>query len=104
MLIFSVYLLALPVVSCAESLACADEIEICQAADDCTEDCTDERPDGCDSFCSCSCCVHIVSVNFPVPQFTELKPVISNELLNTYTDIFLPSNHFGNIWQPPRIA
>ena len=97
-------MLALPVIAqrvdaCAETEVCAEEVELCLA-----DDCSDEEEDDCGSFCACSCCVHIVSVNLQSPATTVEKILKKNTLLCFYDNISLPSNYFGNIWQPPKLG
>jgi hypothetical protein len=93
------YLLALPCITCAETQGCKDEqqSQLSQAHEH-------EEPDtdDCGNLCNCSCCGHIVSVNFQLTEFVINKPVFKNNNLITYCNIFLPSNYFGNIWQPPK--
>lgn len=101
LLIFSIYLLVLPAMACAEIGGCAEEEQYCFNAAD---DCEDEERSDCGSFCACSCCVHIVSVNFQSPETTVEKILEKNTLLCFYDNISIPSNYFGNIWQPPRVS
>ena len=102
MLIFCVYLLALPVMACAGEDNCNDATEqIIKQTNNHTDH--EEKEDGCGSFCTCSCCVHIVSVNFQSPVISIDKPVEENTTLSFYHNISLPSNYFGNIWQPPKM-
>ena len=97
--IFSIYLLLLPGITCAGTDNCSDipEHAVSQATNH-----ADDDEDGCGSFCTCSCCVHIVSVNFQSPVISIDKPIEKNTTLSFYHNISLPSNYFGNIWQPPR--
>ena len=102
LLIFSIYLLVLPGIACAGVDTCSDEQEntISQTANH-----TDhEDEDDCGNFCTCSCCVHIVSVNYQAAFIVCDKPLLKNKLLSAYYSISLPSNCFGNIWQPPRMS
>jgi len=98
--LFSVYLLVLPGVSCAETLVCADETtQLIQA-----ENHEEHQEEDCGSFCNCSCCVHIVSVNYQQNVLEVKKTVLVNSRVFFYCDVTIPSNYFGNIWQPPRLA
>ena len=102
-LIFSLYMLALPAI--AQRVDICAETEICAADDECTDDaCSDEEKEDCGSFCACSCCVHIVSTNLQLPAISSEKVTLKSLDLNFYHNISLPSNHFGNIWQPPRVV
>ena len=104
MLVFCVYLLALPVVACAGTDNCMDaatELIVKQTADQADHE---ENEDGCGNFCTCSCCLHIVSVNFQSPLISIVKPIIKSKKLLFYHNISLPSNYFGNIWQPPKMC
>ena len=60
--------------------------------------------EACGPFCACFCCGHIVSQNFQVPKITVAKPVIKERLQSFYDNISLPSDFFGNIWQPPKVS
>jgi hypothetical protein len=102
-LLFSLYMLALPAI--AQQVDVCQDTEVCTADDACEDDgCSEEEADDCGSFCACSCCVHIVSVNNYSPVCTVVKAEEKNILLSFYHNISLPSNYFGNIWQPPRAA
>jgi len=100
LIIFSVYLLLLPAMACAGVDTCNDEVEntVAKAA---THD--EHEKEDCGNFCSCSCCVHIVSVNFQSPLLVVNKPLAADQKHALYHNISLPSNYFGNIWQPPKM-
>jgi hypothetical protein len=101
MLIFSVYLFLLPGIACAGEDNCKDELE--SVVTKTTDHNNDEKED-CGNFCTCTCCVHIVSVNFQVPLIGIDKPIVKTTKLSFYNNISLPSNYFGNIWQPPKMG
>lgn len=103
MLIFSLYLLVLPGIACAGEDNCSDEPENITEKAGNHNDHEDEKDD-CGSFCTCSCCIHIVSVNYQQAVVINDKPVLKNKQLSSYYSISLPSNYFGNIWQPPRMS
>ncbi|MBL7701979.1 MAG: hypothetical protein JNM14_06990 [Ferruginibacter sp.] len=103
MLIFSLYLLALPGITCAGEDNCNDEpVNITEQTAGHAEH-EDEKED-CGNFCTCSCCIHIVSVNFQPAVVINNKPLLTNKQLSSYYSISLPSNYFGNIWQPPKMS
>jgi hypothetical protein len=93
----------LPGIACAGEDKCNDEPENITAQTASHTDHEDEKED-CGSFCTCSCCIHIVSVNFQQVAVMGDKPLLKNRQLSTYYSISLPSNFFGNIWQPPRMS
>jgi hypothetical protein len=103
LLIFSLYLLALPVLACTGEDNCSvkEESAVTQTA---AHSGHEDEEDGCGSFCTCSCCVHIVSVNFQTAIIIDNKPLLKNKQLSSYYSISLPSNYFGNIWQPPKMG
>jgi hypothetical protein len=103
MLIFSIYLLVLPGIACAGTDGCADEIQsaVTQTGNNTGHE--NEKED-CGAFCTCSCCVHIVSVSFQSPVIIVDKPLIKSKQQSVYNNISLPSNYFGNIWQPPKMS
>jgi hypothetical protein len=101
LLIFSVYLLLLPGISCAGVDNCGDE-EKTAVSKIAGHD--EHEEDDCGSFCTCSCCVHIVSVNFQSLVIAINKPIAESVKHNFYHNISLPSNYFGNIWQPPKMS
>jgi hypothetical protein len=95
--------LVLPVVACAGTDGCADEL---QSSVTQTENHSrhEKKTEDCGAFCTCSCCVHIVSVNFQTPVIIIDKPLIKSKQLSVYNKISPHSNYFGNIWQPPKIG
>lgn len=103
MLIFSIYLLVLPGIACADTDNCTDELQssVTQTGNNTGHE--NEKED-CGAFCTCSCCVHIVSVNFQSAVIICDKPLLKNKQLSCYCSISLPSNYFGNIWQPPKMG
>ncbi len=102
LLIFSIYLLALPGIACAVTDVCSDEAEhVVTQTDNHT---SNEDEEDCGNFCTCSCCVHIVSVNFQAAVILNEKQLFKNKQLSSYYSISLPSNYFGNIWQPPKMS
>jgi len=102
MLIFSLYLLMLPGIACAGEDTCNDEPVNATGQTASHSDHEDEED--CGNFCTCSCCVHIVSVNFQSAVISNDKTLLKNEQLSFYYSISLPSNYFGNIWQPPKMS
>ena len=102
-LIFSIYLLILPCVACAETDTCNDDLQSSVTQTGNHPEPGKEKED-CGSFCTCSCCVHIVSVNFQLYKISAEKLLDRNRLRLFYDDISLPSNYFGNIWQPPKFS
>ncbi len=103
--IFSLYLLVLPVVSCAEVDGRMDELQssVTQTQTE-THSGNEKKTEDCGAFCTCSCCVHIVSVSFQSPVIIIDKPLLKSKQQSVYNNISLPSNYFGNIWQPPKIG
>jgi hypothetical protein len=101
LLIFSVYLLLLPGIACAGTDNCSDQAgsSVAKTAGD-----GQHEKEDCGNFCTCSCCVHIVSVNFQSPIINIDKPVEESVKHFFYHNVSLPSNYFGNIWQPPKMC
>jgi len=60
--------------------------------------------ESCAPFCNCACCGHIVTSNLHTLKIAAIKPVAGKNRPSYYNSISLPSDHFGNIWQPPRIG
>jgi hypothetical protein len=102
-LIFGIYLLSLPAIACADKDVCGEDQKNNISQTDRHSD-HEEKPEDCGSFCTCSCCVHIVSVNYQSPEINLVKPSVTNQPGFFYNNISLPSNYFGNIWQPPKIS
>jgi hypothetical protein len=90
----------LPGISCFGTDTCSDEQENAVTQTTGHED----EKDDCGSFCTCSCCVHIVSVNYQLAVVIDDKPFLKASQLSSYYSISLPSNYFGNIWQPPKMS
>lgn len=103
MLIFSIYLLLLPGIACAGEDNCVEEtVNVTSQTTNHTDH--EDKKEDCGGFCTCSCCVHIVSVNFQQAVVIGDKPVLKSKQLSPYYSISLPSNYFGNIWQPPKMS
>jgi hypothetical protein len=101
LLIFSIYLLLLPGIACTGADNCSEELT--NTVGRATSHGEREKED-CGNFCNCSCCVHIVSVNFQLSAISIDKPVSEGTKHSFYHNISLPSNYFGNIWQPPKMG
>jgi len=104
MFIFSIYLFLLPCIASAGEDYCSDLALDRTVKQTSNHKNHDEQEDACGNFCTCSCCVHIVSVNFQSPEICMDKPIIENAKLSLHYNITLPSNYFGNIWQPPKMG
>ncbi|WPR71215.1 DUF6660 family protein [Flavobacterium sp. NG2] len=103
-IIFSIYLVVLSCLPCADKLAdsLAHQAEIHSTTD--AEHSHDVDNDLCSPFCVCSCCgFHTLTYVAVVPT---LVTVLFEEIKSShsfYTSI-ASSNFFGSIWQPPQIA
>jgi hypothetical protein len=102
--IFSIYLVALSCLPCADievnSLAHSSP-EVAANHDDHSHD---KESDLCSPFCICNCCGQQI-LNFSqeiAPQFRKIALEINTQI-PTYKSI-LTSNFYGSIWQPPQIA
>lgn len=102
-LILGIYMLVLPCMPCMDSDECTGPatIPVVQSAGQ--HDHGDEE-EACAPFCSCACCGHIVTSNSQALKMVTVKPVAGKRLPSYYNSISLPSDFFGNIWQPPRIC
>ena len=100
-LIFSMYLLVLPSITCIETDMCTGDLQSEVTQKD-NYPKNENEPEDCGSFCTCSCCMHIVSVNYQFAEIEISKTLVSTQLHFFYNNISLPSNYFGNIWQPPK--
>jgi hypothetical protein len=102
-LFFAVYILLLPCIPCTDAEECDDisKTEISHSADH-----TDHQDDdeACNPFCSCACCGHIFVPNFQVNKTGISKPIDGLKQQYFYKSIFLSSDCFGNIWQPPKLV
>jgi hypothetical protein len=94
-------MLYLSCLQCSEGKACNVKEEIKTSVADSNRQHNHDTTD-CGSFCTCPCCVHIVSVNFQPYKISIEKLSDRNKLHFFYDNISLPSNYFGNIWQPPK--
>ena len=101
--IFSIYVLALPCLPCMDVDECNEPMKgsVVQAADNCGHQDEDEA---CAPFCNCSCCGQTVTSNFHTPRITTAKTFVLKNLPSYYNTLSLPSDYFGNIWQPPRFS
>ena len=100
MLIFNVYLFLLPGFACAGEDDCKDDLQTVLTT---TTNHNEHGKADCGDFCSCTCCVHLVSVNFQTVLTGINKLIVKKSKFSFYNNISLPSNYFGNIWQPPKM-
>lgn len=107
-LIFSIYLVALSCLPCADmevnSAAHKDAHEVAKTAPNNDSHSHDKENDLCSPFCSCNCCGSQIVSYFKVLSYDFA--VVSKNIktqLPTYTSKFT-SNFYGSIWQPPQIV
>jgi len=60
--------------------------------------------EACAPFCNCTCCGHVVNSNSFLIKIAAVKPLFKEKPQTYYNNISLPSDFFGNIWQPPRVG
>ena len=96
-IIFSFYLLSLPL------MPCADVEEVC-----CEKDCTEssasshsEESDDCTPFCCCACCPATVFVKTKQPDWAIKE---SNGISHASFYHYYCSYISHTIWQPPRVG
>ena len=100
LIIFTIYLLVLPGIACAGENIC---IEPQNTAAQTAGHSNHEEEDGCGSFCTCSCCVHIVSVNFQQAAYIKVPVLNFQSFKSLYKDEF-QSYNLHSIWQPLRLG
>ncbi len=60
--------------------------------------------ESCSPFCSCACCGQVCYINFQLTNMAVVTSLANTAQYFMYTNSFLPSNLFGNIWQPPKCS
>jgi hypothetical protein len=96
-------MLLLPCLPCMDSDECSEPAgtEVSQLMN---HNDHEQDEEACGPFCNCICCGSIVNSNFHLPKIAELKAMPAKTLRSYYNSISLPSDYFGNIWQPPRVG
>lgn len=102
-IIFSIYLLALSVMPCADMMECKHQSEKSVspfAANNHEKHSGDSEQ--CTPFCICNCCGQTCNSEFNSNHIAVFEnPVEQN--FPVYTSAFVPEVYF-NIWQPPKIS
>lgn len=100
--ILGLYVLALPCMPCMDNDECNEPVtvSVSQPADQHNHQ---DEEEACAPFCNCACCGHIVTSSVHTLKITAVKPGAAKRLPSYYNSISLSSDHFGNIWQPPRV-
>jgi hypothetical protein len=96
--IFSIYILLLPAIPCADSVNC-EQIENSKTQHD-QENNHEEKP--CNPFCFCNCCGSII--------FSYIDKIHSEDIQTSYfskeqkaaNQYFIANKMLNAIWQPPR--
>jgi hypothetical protein len=97
-LLFAFYILFLPCISCSdkEEFINDSQTQITQSPGNQHEN------EACTPFCTCACCGQILVLNLQFNK-TIIDKTLHRQLLQYYySSIILPSDYFGNIWQPPK--
>ncbi|MBS1760547.1 MAG: hypothetical protein JST23_10530 [Bacteroidetes bacterium] len=101
--IFAVYVMLLPALPCVDKgEANISSIENSLNTASHQED--QHSDEACSPFCNCNCCGQTIASAFHFSKQTSERVIISSYKTILYNSIILPSGHFGNIWQPPRIG
>ena len=103
LLIFNLYLLVLPCLSCADADDCVNEdktsIGIHTNGDNPTKE---NHEDNCTPFCHCACCT--TSIVFQLNNIERNSKVYYTTVKFSTIDINFISNDINAIWQPPKFA
>jgi hypothetical protein len=103
-LFFSVYILLLPGFPCSDVAECFDDSKIEIANKSTNHNNHQHENDGCNPFCSCACCGQVLFPNHQLNNVVTLKPIENLRQQFFYKNIFISSDFFGNIWQPPKLS
>lgn len=101
-LVFSFYFLALPCMPCMDKSECKEQAGTTSITAGSHAGHQDED-ESCAPFCNCTCCGQIVSESSSALKMATVKQPPDKKQPAFYCSISLPSDYFGNIWQPPRI-
>jgi hypothetical protein len=103
MLLFAAYLLLLPCVPCSDTDECGEETAAAMVG---LVDHNDHPhpEDACNPFCNCACCGQIgYSFGTVIKEMPFLRWE-NGPRPDYYTNAALPTDYWGNIWQPPRFS
>jgi len=102
-LLFALYILLLPCIPCTDQVDCGGIAQTeMQSQPGNAQDHRHEN-EACNPFCNCACCGQNLD---PQVQFCKTIALQSSSIQkqeNLYSNISLPSDFFGNIWQPPKL-
>jgi hypothetical protein len=101
-ILFAFYLFLSPFFPCGEAVDCNENTltELKGLLAGVENDHQDEE--SCNPFCSCACCGQVFTTGDKLAK-TGPSQNVNNQVQNhLYANISLPSDFFGNIWQPPR--
>lgn len=102
-IIFSFYLLVLPLLPCMDDDTCSKISQITSVVKASHSD-QKESQENCNPFCNCMCCSNIATPNFVQYKTVTAKNNDVDTVHSFYQNISLPSDFFGNIWEPPKIS
>lgn len=104
--IWAIYLVVLSFVPCSDAVnRCADSAGTHKITLATEHDHQEDSDDNCTPFCHCTCCSISITLTDTrlVPLFERILPDFITKKVYI-KDHFLPSDYFGNIWQPPRLT
>lgn len=62
-----------------------------------------DQDDHCSPFCTCACCATFFTAFSITPINLQKTVAFATDKKVAIHNFSLPSNHFGNIWQPPKV-
>jgi hypothetical protein len=90
---------------CKDNMACTiNTTEVIVDATTNHHDNHQHEDEGCSPFCTCACCGQVCYINFQPFNVAVITPSKHAAQRFVYTNTFLPSSLFGNIWQPPKFS
>ncbi|WP_394801010.1 DUF6660 family protein [Niabella ginsengisoli] len=101
--IFAFYLLILPMAGLAGTSGC-DEKNYNQITASSDTHSDEDAEENCSPVCNCACCFHIVSNNFQLQKLSLPRISYTDKIYAPYKNILLPTDFWGNIWQPPKAS
>ncbi len=85
------------------ALPCAD-VEECTSTAAAPATHNEHEEEGCNPFCTCSCCGSITTAAIPLLKTTTAKPAAIQKKQFAYSNNFRSVNFACKIWQPPKMV
>ncbi|WP_394799436.1 DUF6660 family protein [Ferruginibacter lapsinanis] len=102
--IFAIYILLLPCITCADSNECSNTTQSTVFKPSANHQNHQHEEEACNPFCNCICCGSITVSNILLNKTEGGHFLTTKKRKPFYKSISLSSDFYGNIWQPPKIG